>query len=409
MSNKRKTTFFVVLLIVTNILTFTLTNTLSIPLKKKVIVPKKEYEHLTATADKYSKVSALEDFISKNYLKEVDEATMLDGQLKGLFQSLNDPYSLYMSKDEFEDFMEHTKGVYGGIGVIVTPGDDNLITVVSPIEDTPGEKAGIKTGDKIVKVNGDEFTADKMDAAVKLMKGKPGTDVDIGIIRKNKNGETKELDLTITREEIRLKTVKSDIVDDNIGYIKITSFDDLTYEDFKAELDKLKKKNVKGIIMDLRYNPGGLLDVCADIADEFLGEGTIVYTETRNGEREYIKSDKKKIDLPLVLLVNEGSASASEILAGAMRDNKRATLIGTKTFGKGIVQRIKQLSDGSGFKLTVSEYFTPNGTSIHGVGIEPDIVVELPEEIKEIGPENLKEDIQLQKALEVMKEKTNNK
>ncbi|HLR34894.1 MAG TPA: S41 family peptidase [Tissierellales bacterium] len=405
MSNKRKTTFLVVLLIVTNILTFTFTNVFSVPLKNKVIVPKGEYEELTAAAEKYSKVSALEDFIEKYYLKEVDEATMLDGQLKGLFQSLEDPYSQYMSKDEFQDFMEHTKGVYGGVGVIVTPGDDNLITVVSPIEDTPGEKAGIKTGDKIIKVNGEEFTADKMDAAVKLMKGEPGTNVDMTIMRKNKDGKTKEMDISITREEIRLKTVKSEIADDNIGYIKVTSFDDLTYDDFKVELEELKKKDIKGIVMDLRNNPGGLLDVCVDIADEFLDEGVVVYTETRDGEKEYLKSDKKKIDIPLVLLVNEGSASASEILAGAMRDNERAVLVGTKTFGKGIVQRIKELPDGSGFKLTVSEYFTPKGTSIHEVGIEPDVVVELPEDIEEIGLENLEEDVQLQKALEIIKEK----
>lgn len=405
MSNKRKTTFLVVLLIVTNILTFALTNLFSIPLNNKVIVPKDEYEQLTTVANKYSKVTALEDFIQKHYLKEVDEATMLDGQLKGLFQSLEDPYSQYMSKDEFQDFMEHTKGVYGGVGVIVTPGDDNLITVVSPIEDTPGEKAGIKTGDKIIKVNGEEFTADKMDAAVKLMKGEPGTDVTVTIMRKDKEGKTKQFDISITREEIRLKTVKAEVIDENIGYVKITSFDDLTYDDFKVELDKLEKKNVEGIIMDLRNNPGGLLDVCVDIADEFLDEGVVVYTETRDGQREYLKSDKKKTDIPLVLLINEGSASASEIMAGAMRDKERATLIGTKTFGKGIVQRIKQLPDGSGFKLTVSEYFTPNGTSIHDVGIEPDIVVDLPEDIEEIGVENLKEDTQLQKALEVIKDK----
>lgn len=403
MSNKRKTTFLVVILIVTNILTFTLTNLFSIPLNNKVIVPKDEYNQLTTVAKKYTKVSALEDFIEKHYLKEVDEATMLDGQLKGLFQSLEDPYSQYMSKDEFQDFMEHTKGVYGGVGVIVTPGDDNLITVVAPIEDTPGEKAGIKTGDKIIKVNGEEFTADKMDAAVKLMKGEPGTDVTVTIMRKDKEGKAKQFDVSITREEIRLKTVKAEVIDDNIGYIKITSFDDLTYDDFKVELNQLEKKNVEGIIMDLRNNPGGLLDVCVDIADEFLDEGVVVYTETRDGQREYLKSDKKKTDIPLVLLINEGSASASEIMAGAMRDKERATLIGTKTFGKGIVQRIKQLPDGSGFKLTVSEYFTPNGTSIHDVGIEPDIVVELPEDIEEIGVENLNEDIQLQKALEVIK------
>ena len=243
-----------------------------------------------------------------------------------------------------------------------------------------------------------------MDKAVKLMKGEPKTPVKITILRKDKDGNNEYIDLEIIREEIRLQTVKSDIIQDNIGYIKITSFDELTYEDFKKNLKALMNKGISGIILDLRNNPGGLLNVCVDIADELLGEGVIVYTETRHGERVYERSDKKHIDIPLVVLVNEGSASASEILAGAVKDHNRGLLIGNKTFGKGVVQRIRELSDGSGFKLTVSEYFTPNGTNIHGVGIEPDIVVELPEDIQEIGLDNLKEDTQLQVAIEKIKE-----
>ena len=409
MSKKKRTTLIVVVLIVTNVLTFTISNMIQIPLKQKVIVPKKEYDELSSVYKRYSKAMVLEDFVKKNYLKEVDDKTLMDGELKGMFQSLEDPYSVYMTKEEFDDFMEHTKGVYGGIGVIVTPGEDNLITVVSPIEDTPGEKAGIKTGDKIIKVDGKEFTADKMDAAVKAMKGKPGTEVVLTISREDKDGKQKTKDLTIAREEIRLKSVKSQMLDDKIAYMRLISFDDLTYKDFKKDLTKLEKDGAKGVILDLRNNPGGLLDVCAQIADEFMGEGTIVYTETRSGERDYIKANAKKNDLPLVVLVNEGSASASEIFAGAMKDTKRGTLVGTKTFGKGIVQRIKDLPDGSGFKLTVSEYFTPNGTSIHGIGIEPDIVVELPKDVEVIGLENLKQDTQLQKAIEVMKEKIGDK
>ncbi|NLJ79117.1 MAG: S41 family peptidase, partial [Tissierellia bacterium] len=193
------------------------------------------------------------------------------------------------------------------------------------------------------------------------------------------------------------------IIDDDIGYIRITSFDEQTYDDFKENLNSLMDRKVGGIVLDLRSNPGGLLDVCVKIADEFLGEGVVVYTESRDGERLYEKSGKKKIDTPLVVLVNEGSASASEILAGAITDRNRGILIGQKTFGKGTVQRIKQLEDGSGFKLTVSEYFTPNGISIHELGIEPDIAVELPEDVETIGTENLKEDIQLQTAIEEIK------
>ena len=243
-----------------------------------------------------------------------------------------------------------------------------------------------------------------MDKAVKIMKGEPKTKVTITILRKEKDGKNKYIDMDIVREEIKLLTVKSDIIEDNIGYIKITSFDEATYKDFKKDLDSLMKKNVSGIILDLRSNPGGLMDVCVDIADEFLEEGVIVYTETRKGERVYEKSGKNHIDTPLVVLVNEGSASASEILAGAIKDRERGILIGKKTFGKGIVQRIKQLSDGSGFKLTVSEYFTPNGINIHGIGIEPDIVVDLPEDVEEIGVENLEQDTQLKAAIEKIKE-----
>lgn len=405
--SKKNVTIVVILILVTNIITFTVSSILPTPLNQKVMISKSEYNDLTSFYEKYSKIMVVEDSIKKNFLKEVDEEKLIDGQLKGLLQSLEDPYSIYMTSEEFEDFMEHTKGVYGGIGVIVTPGDDNLITVVSPIEDTPGEKVGIKTGDKIIKVNGEEFTADKMDAAVKIMKGKPGTEVTLTILREDKNKNKEQFDLNIMREEIRLKSVKSSVIEGNIGYIKILSFDDLTYKDFKSELKELQRKDIKGIILDLRNNPGGLLDVCVDIADEFLDEGNIVYTETRNGEREYLKSNKKHIDIPLVLLVNEGSASASEILAGAVKDRNRGVLVGTKTFGKGIVQRIFKLPDGSGYKLTVSEYFTPNGTNIHGIGITPDEIIELPEEVEIIGPENLAEDIQLQKAIEIMKGKIN--
>ncbi len=404
MSKKRAVTLMVVLLLVTNIVTFGLTNKVAIKQKDKVIIPKGEYEQLVSSYKKYSKAMSLESYIKDYFLKEVDEERLMEGQLKGMFQALEDPYSVYMTQEEFKDFTEHTKGVYGGIGVIVTPGEDNLITVVAPIEGTPGERAGLKTGDKIIKVEGKEFTADNMDKAVKLMKGEPNTKVNITILRKDKDGKNEYIDMEIVREEIRLVTVKSDIIDDNIGYIRITSFDELTYEDFKKELKTLVDKKVSGIILDLRYNPGGLLDVCVDIADEFLDEGVVVYTETRKGERTYEKSSAKHVDLPLVVLVNEGSASASEILAGAIKDRNRGILIGNKTFGKGIVQRIRQLPDGSGFKLTVSEYFTPNGTSIHGIGIEPDIVVDLPEDVEEIGIENLDKDTQLKVAIEKMKE-----
>lgn len=405
MGKRRNIIFVIILLILTNVITFGLTNVLTLKFDNRVIIPRDEYEQLYSNYMDYSKVSYVENIIRENYLRDVEEEALLDGQLRGLVQSLEDPYSQYLTVDEFQSLAEQTSGMYGGIGVIVTPGEDNYITVVSPIEDTPGDRAGLKTGDKILAVDGVEYTAENMDAAVKVMKGEPNTNVIITIMRRNNDGSTETKDIEITREIIRLVTVKSHILDDKIGYIKITSFDEITYDDFKADLSELLRRDVKGLIIDLRNNPGGLLDVCADIADELLGEGVIVYTETKDGEREYLRSDKSQTKLPLVVLINGGSASASEILSGAVRDHNRGELIGTTTFGKGVVQRIRQFDDGSGIKLTISEYFTPNGDNIHGIGIEPDIVVELPEDIEGIGVEYIDDDTQLLKAMEIINSK----
>lgn len=405
MGKRKYLLFFVAILILTNLITFGLTNVMTLQFDNRVIIPKGEYEKLYTSYQDYSKVSYVENIIRESYLRDVKDDELLDGQLKGLVQSLKDPYSQYLTLDEFTSLAEQTSGTYAGIGVIVTPGEDNYITVVSPIEDTPGERAGLKTGDKILSVDGVDYTAENMDAAVKVMKGEPNTKVTITIMRRDRDGNNETLDVEITREIIRLVTVKSSILDDKLGYIKITSFDEITYEDFKADLNELENRGVEGLIIDLRNNPGGLLNVTADIADEFLGEGDIVYTETKDGKREYLRSDKSMTDLPLVVLINGGSASASEILAGAISDHDRGELIGTTTFGKGVVQRIRQFDDGSGIKLTISEYFTPNGTNIHGIGIEPDIVVELADDVDVIGVENIDGDLQLQKAMEVLNSK----
>ena len=259
MSNRKKVILVVLLLLVTNVATFLASNLIALRINNKVMVPADEYNSLVSTYMKYSKVVELENYIKKYFLGDVDEEKMMDGLIKGMFQSLDDPYSVYMNPDEFKSFTEQNEGVYGGVGIIVTPGDDNLITIVSPIEGTPGERAGLKTGDKIVKVDGEEFTADRMDEAVKKMKGEPNTSVTITILRTDKEGNKKYIDVEIVREEIRLITVKSDILEDNIGYIKITSFDELTYDDFKKHLNELMDKN---ILYWFKNNPGGLLDIC---------------------------------------------------------------------------------------------------------------------------------------------------
>lgn len=403
MLKKNKTVRVILLLIITNLLTFILSGFMMIKAGDKVVLSKSDFDRLMETYEKYQKVEYVQKLIEKEYYKEVEDETFLKGQLKGLVASLEDPYSVYLTQDEYKELTEETSGVFGGIGVIVSPGEDNFITVVSPIEGTPGAKAGIKSGDKILKVDGEEFTADKMNDAVKVMKGKPGTEVTLTIMRKNKDNKNEFLDLKIKREQIRVETVEHQMLEDNIGYIRLKSFDELSHKDFKKALKDIESKNAKGLIVDLRSNPGGLLDVCADITDEFLGEVNIVYTQDKYGNKEYLNSKKNKTDIPLVVLVNEGSASASEIFTGAMKDHKRAKIVGHTTFGKGLVQNIRRLPDGSGLKLTISEYFTPNGTNIHGVGIEPDYVIDLPEDIEGIGVEFIEKDTQLQKAIELLK------
>jgi carboxyl-terminal processing protease len=394
-----------ILVLLTGVITFTLTNVFALSVGEKVIITKQNYDYYKDISKTYNKVLSLKDFIETNYYKEVDESKIEDGIIKGLFQSLEDPYSVYMNKKEFEDFMTHTKGTYGGIGVIMTPGEDGYITVVSPIEDTPGERAGLKSGDKILKVNGKEYSGEKLDEAVAIIKGNPGTKVTLSVYRE---GKPQPFDVEIVREEIRLKTVKSRMLENDLGYIRVTMFDEMTADDFKTQLTELQRQNMKGLVIDLRNNPGGLLSECVKIADELLGKTVVVYTQDRSGEREYEYSNAGKVEVPYVILVNEGSASASEILSGAVKDTKSGTLIGTTTFGKGLVQRVKPLEDGTGFKLTTSQYFTPNGIYIHGKGIEPDIVVEVPEEGTVQEEVKDADDIQLQKGIEVLREKMAN-
>lgn len=402
MTKRKMLVIFLIVLIFTNAVAFGFGSFTSIQLGDKIMVSRSEYDVLKKLQLDNEKLVTVRKTIDELYLREVDDEALREGQIKGMVAALNDPYSVYMSKSEYEEFNMETEGEYGGIGIIVTPGDDNLITVVSPIEDTPGERAGIKTGDKIIRVEGVDYFAETMDEAVSKMRGEPDTQVTITIFR-SENGDSETFDVTITREIIKLVSVKSELLEGDIGYIRITSFDVPTASDFLNHLSRLKMQGIKGIIIDVRNNPGGLMNVSTDIADELLGKATIVYTEDKNGNKEYIYSDNKLTDLPLVILVNGGSASASEILAGAVKDNGRGLLVGTTTFGKGVVQRLRDLPDGSGIKLTVSEYFTPADKNIHGIGIEPDFVVELNEEAEGIGIDYLEQDNQLQKAIEELR------
>jgi len=389
----------IVLVILTSIFNVTVGNLIAIPLGQKVLINKSTYEHYESMGEEYGKLFMLKDFLATNYYKEIDEEKLMEYAIKGMFQGAEDPYTTYMTEKEFTELMTRTQGSYGGIGVIITPGEDGLVTVVSPIENTPGERAGIVTNDKILSVDGKSVSGEQLDYAADLMKGDPGTEVVLSIWRESRK---EPFDISLTREKIRLETVRSEVLENDIGYLRISMFDEETAKDFKEHINALEKKGIKGLVIDLRNNPGGLLDQCLKVADVILGEQVIVYTEDRHGNREIEESDKKQLDIPLTILVNNGSASASEILAGAVKDGNRGKIIGTTTFGKGLVQQVKPLKDGTGFKYTVSQYFTPNGTNIHGTGVEPDIVVELPEELREESTIERSKDSQLKKAIEVI-------
>lgn len=398
-SRKTLAILLIITVILTGVSTFTLSNVLMVGIGEKVLIDKEEMQRYRSLEEEFGEVVSLQELVGQQFYKDTGSVDFKTGLKRSLFQSLEDPYSVYFDVEEFKSFNEMNEGTYGGIGVIVSPGEDGLITVVSPIEETPGARAGLVSGDKILKVDGVEVFGEKIDEAVSKMKGQPGTVVTLTLLKKG----NEQTDVKITREQIIMKSAKSEMLADGIGYLKLNVFDEKAAAEFKTHLDSLAAQNAKGLIIDLRNNPGGSLDQCVEISDMLLGEQTIVSTRDRAGNEDVEKSDARKVTVPYVLLVNEGSASASEILTGAVKDTKSGIVIGTKTFGKGLVQAVNALPDGGGYKITVAQYFTPNGSYIHGKGIEPDIVVELPEALQEKQDMTHEEDPQFQKALEIIK------
>ena len=346
------------------------------------------------------KMGVLEEMIGEYYLEDAEEPALEQGVYKGMIEALGDPYSTYYSQEELEDLQNKTQGIYYGIGARVgIDADTQLPRIASVIEGTPAQEAGLMAGDLLYEVDGTSVQGMDLNSAVALVKGDEGTIVHLTVIRE---GEADYLEFDVERRKLENETVTYEMLEDGIGYIQIQEFDDVTVDQFEEALTACRSEGMQGLVLDLRGNPGGNLSTVCEIARMMLPEGLIVYTEDKNGEREeYTCDGTRQLEMPLVVLVDANSASASEILAGAIKDYGIGTLVGTTTFGKGIVQRIMKLSDGSAVKLTVSKYYTPKGNNIHEIGISPDVEVPFESEpYLEDGTDN-----QLNRAVEVLKEK----
>ena len=363
----------------------------------------------SATYEQLKLFTEVLSIVQNQYVDEVPPKELIYSAIKGTLRGL-DPHSSFLDPDSYREMQVETTGSFGGLGIEITLRDD-ILTVVSPIDGTPAYRAGLQTGDRIVKIDGLSTKDMQLQDAVKRMRGRPGTKVTITVVRE---GWTEPKDVEIVREQIRVHSVRTADLGGGVAYVKLRQFQEQTPGDLAAALDKASKAGMKALLLDLRGNPGGLLTAAVEVTEEFVEDGKlVVYTEgrVRNQNMRFSANAKKSYPrLPMVVLVNQGSASASEIVAGALQDWGRAIVVGTQTFGKGSVQTIIPLSDGSGLRLTTAKYFTPKGRSIHGKGITPDIIVELPKEpaTRDRKPpldpmEDLKKDIQVQRALDVIK------
>ncbi len=326
--------------------------------------------------DTNEKLESIEALIDDNFYFEDDDQAKQDGIIRGYMESLDDPYSIYYTAEEYASFMEDTGGEYVGVGVQVSQNIETKVITVTKVFDGPAKEAGILSEDVIIKVNGEDITSQEIDAVVDKIKGEEGTEVTVTVYRAS---DSKEYDFTMPRRKVENPTVEYKMLDNNIGYIQVSSFYEVTGEQFVEAVINLQANGMEGLIVDLRDNGGGLLDIAVSMLDYMLPEGKIVYTADKDGNvtSEFTSDAENKFDMPLAVLVNGYSASASEIFAGAIKDYGTGTIIGTTTYGKGIVQRVFPLEDGSAVKLTIAKYFTPNGNDIHEVGIVPDVEVEL--------------------------------
>lgn len=363
-----------------------------------VTISREEYERLS----KYKKLDEVAQIVNSHFYKEVDQKKLIEGAIAGLLKGTEDVYSFYYNEESWEKLWEDDEGKYAGIGVQLL-GDwrNDTVTVTRVFKNTPAESAGIKKGDVFYKVEELEITPSTMSDATKIMRGIPGEKVHVELVR---DGEILKFD--ITKAEIHVNQVESAMLENNIGYIAVYQFAGEVAKDFEKAFQDLTKKGMKGLVIDLRDNPGGWVEASKSMADLFLDNKLLFYTEDRQGKREDTFTQSGASDIPLCVLVNENSASSSEIFAAAMKDHKRASVVGSKTFGKGIIQSVLSLQDGkTGFQLTVAQYFSPNGNPVHKTGIEPDIELLMPDELKnELFQLGDLSDPQLKKAYETLME-----
>ena len=348
------------------------------------------------TAEAETKLQYLKALIDEYFIEDIDEEKLTEGIYKGYIDGLEDPYSVYYDEEETREMNETTSGEYQGVGFVVSQDKDTeIITVLQVYEDSPAQEAGIKDGDILYKVDGEELSGLDLTEVVRKIKGEEGTEVELTVLR---GDNAEEVTVTAVRRTIEAQTVSHEMKENGVGYIRISEFDSVTYEQYKTALEDLEANGMQSLIVDLRSNPGGNLVTVCDNLDPMLPEGTIVYTEDKNGEKnEFTSDEENQFTKPLVVMMNGYSASASEIFAGAVQDYGTGQIVGTQSYGKGVVQQIFDLKDGTSLKLTIAEYFTPNGRNINGEGITPDVEVEY--EYDEANPEA---DNQLDKAIEVV-------
>ncbi len=361
----------------------------------------------TSSIDKFEKkISMINSYLEQGYIYDYNEDEMMEAAVTGYVDGLDEPYTHYYTPSEFESYNDNLQDSYVGIGVVVGLNDNNQIEVVAPFEGSSAYEAGVLPGDILFAVDGEEFGDRMEDAVAKIKNGAEGTTVNITFIRDGERIET-----TIERRRVSSESVKSEMLDNNIGYLRISAFntadegsDQDTFTEFTDHYEQLVSQGMEKLIIDLRDNPGGALDIVCEIADTILPEGLITYIEYKDGSREEFTSDAEQIDMPIAVLINENSASASEVLTGALKDYGKATVVGKTSYGKGVVQSVIPFRDGSGMSMTIARYYSPNGVCIHGTGIEPDIDVDMPEEYQNYYASMVEhdEDTQLQAAIEAL-------